>query len=251
MWMNGHIQKATQNMIEKMWRYQDIMNRFEEEPLILLTELFKEEDYTLPSLIQLSGDEALLEVQTYWFQHLFPALRQYIGLEGVTFSYNSSLFPSPIHIHLGEDEVALLEIISHTFQRVEPKEMTEKKQKLAEIKEMLVAIQEELEQKEPALKNPLVLGGGNVVKLMDIAIRNKKYKKETLQAVQKIQNDFFELDRERIHLESQIQQMKERFAQRDYLIDKVEQRIRQLPGYQAVPFFEEMEVGDVQISEED
>ncbi len=215
----------------KIQTFQDQVSRFEKDPMILVQEMFVNQDLLLPILIQRYGDESLLEIQAYWYRHFLPEFKHYLGVEEISLSFDEAIYPAPIKIHLGEEIIALVDIVNHQFERMELALVLDAKARIEQIKQKLKEVEEELQKKEPALKNPLVLGGANPVKLLDISIRQKKYKKEIRQDVHSLQEYFFELDKERLRLESSIEQLQRVNVGREYILDRVEKRIRQLPGF--------------------
>lgn len=214
--------------------FQEKMTEFENNPMILLTEIFVNDDILLPMLIQRYGDQTLLDTQEYWYSMLFPKLIQYFGVENIRLAFDPSIYPAPIQIFWSEDLVAYLDIIGHQFERTEPEEIIEIRQRLVEIQTELQVVENELKEKEPALENVFVLGGANIIKLLDISFRQKKYKKEVRESVRELQDYYFELDRERIRLEQTIENLRKNSIEREYVIDRIEQRILQLPGYKRV-----------------
>lgn len=214
--------------------FQEKMTEFENNPMLLLTEVFVNDDILLPMLIQRYGDQTLLDTQEYWYSMLFPKLIQYFGVENIRLAFDPSIYPAPIQIFWGEDLVAYLDIIGHQFERTEPEEIIEIRQRLVEIQTELQVVENELKEKEPALENVFVLGGANIIKLLDISFRQKKYKKEVRESVRELQDYYFELDRERIRLEQTIENLRKNSIEREYVIDRIEQRILQLPGYKRV-----------------
>lgn len=214
--------------------FQEKMTEFENNPMLLLTEVFVNDDILLPMLIQRYGDQTLLDTQEYWYSMLFPKLIQYFGVENIRLAFDPSIYPAPIQIFWGEDLVAYLDIIGHQFERTEPEEIIEIRQRLVDIQTELQVVENELKEKEPALENVFVLGGANIIKLLDISFRQKKYKKEVRESVRELQDYYFELDRERIRLEQTIENLRKNSIEREYVIDRIEQRILQLPGYKRV-----------------
>lgn len=210
---------------------EEKMQRFEKEPMILIREIFTNNDDFYIYLIQRYGEENQLEIQLYWYQYLLPELKTYFGIQDIYFHYNNSIFPSPIDIYLGEEPIAFLDIYNHQFEKYEIPEIIELKNKLEEIQNDLITVQKNLEEKEPALANPFVLGGANPFKLLDITIRQKKYKSDIRDEVHELQEYFFELEQERIRIQSKIQQIKQLNVVRENIIYQIAQRLNTLPGY--------------------
>lgn len=229
--MKNTLQQVLRESQNKIQTFEEQVKRFEHDPMILIKEMFVSQDLLLPILIQRYGDDVLLKAQEYWYSRFFPRFKGYLGVEEITFSYDKTIYPAPINIHLGEEVIAVLDIVSHQFETVELSLVVEAKQRIEEIKQKLEEVEAALKEIEPALQNPLVLGGANPVKLLDISIRQKKYKKEIRQNVHFLQEQFFELDRERIRLESSIEQLKHVNLEREYILERIEKRIRKLPGY--------------------
>lgn len=229
--MNDLIHQVLGETKFKIESFQKQMNEFEKNPMVLLTEVFTTNDLFLPILIQRYGDDVLLEVQRNWFDRLFPVLKEFLGVPNLYLSYDETIYPAPIEIYIQEDLIALLEITSHHFERIEVPEIVELKERLNSIESEILDNEEQLKEQEPALKNPLVLGGANVIKLMDISIRKKKYRKETLDHVQMLQDHFFELQQEKVRVKSRIDQLNKLNSEREYAIDRIKNRIMNLPGY--------------------
>lgn len=229
--MKDTLQQVLRESQNKIQKFEEQIKRFEDDPMILVTEMFADNDLLLPILIQRYGDEVLLQAQEYWYNLFFPKFKNYLGVDEISFSYDQTVYPAPINIHLGEDVIAILDIVSHQFEPVELVLVVEAKERIKEISKELEEIENKLKEKEPALKNPLVLGGANPIKLLDISIRQKKYKKDIRDDVHALQEQFFELDRERIKLQSSIEQMKHVNLEREYILERIERRIRKLPGY--------------------
>lgn len=237
----AQILRETANQVQV---YQEQMDHFEKEPMMLLTEIFQGKNRFLPVLIHQYGDEALLDIQQYWFQHLFPHLRRYIGLEVIGIHYDQTTFPATIEFYIGEDAVAGMNYVEQLFQQYENPQIVEMKQKLVELEREKEQLQEEMEKKAPAVQNPLVLGGANVIKLADIAMRNKKYKKKAVEQVHSIQRDLLDVEQEIIGLRAEIENHAFLHVEREYTIERLEQRIRQLPGYQIIKEVSELEETD-------
>lgn len=224
----SQILRESRNKIEE---FESHFEHFEKDPMILVKEVFQDHDLLLPILIQRYGDETLLQMQEYWYDLLFPKFKEYLGVDKIRFSYDKTIYPSPIYIHLDEDLIAVLDIVTHRFDKLELSIIADAKGRIKEIEKELKEVEATLKEKEPALKNPLVLGGANPIKLLDISIRNKKYKKEIRRDVYELQEYFFELEKEKIRINSSIEQVKQSNLEREYVLDKIERRIRKLPGY--------------------
>lgn len=215
----------------KIQSFQEQMKRFEKDPMILVNEVFTDNDLLLPILIQRYGNDVLLDVQEYWYRFFLPKFKQYLGVEEISLFYDPTIYPAPIQIYLGEEVIAYLDIVGHQYQRAEIMEVLQAQERIFQIKEELKTLEEELHKKEPAMQNILYLGGANPIKLLDISIRQKKYKKDVTEEVRSLNDQYLELDRERIHLESLIKQMRRNHVEREYLLNRIEKRIQLLPGY--------------------
>lgn len=229
--MNQLLSQILRESELKIQTFQEQMSRFEQDPMILVNELYVNQDVLLPFLIQRYGDEALLEIQTYWYQFFLPKFKHFIGVEEVSYYYDQTVYPAPLQVYFGEEVIAQIDLFNHQFDRFEQEAILQQKARIDEIEKMLKQIQDELERKEPALQNPLVLGGANVIKLFDISIRQKKYKQEVRDEVHMLQEDFFELEKERLRIQSSIEHMKRINIEREYILDRIDQRISKLPGY--------------------
>lgn len=234
--MNGSLQKILYDTETKIGEYRKKMAEFEKNPMILVTDIFKEHDLLLPILMQLHGDEVLLEMQEYWFYHFLPAFQTYLGVEGIWLDFDPTIYPAPIQIYDGEDLIALLEIVTHQYQRKEPQQIVEIRNEIERLQRQRKDLEQELLQWEPALKNPLVLGGANIFKLTDIAFRTEKYSRYVRNQVSRLQNELLDYDRQITQLKVMMEEEQRLNVERELKLERIERRIMQLPGYNPADF---------------
>jgi hypothetical protein len=220
----------------RLENYKRQMKEFEKDPMILVKEVFADGDVLLPLLVQRYGEDVLLDIQDYWFTHFLPAFKRYLGVDGITLAYDRTIYPAPIQIVYREEPMALVEIVTHQYERLEPENVMRMKEEIARLEERIAEIEKELGKWDPALKNPLVLGGANPFKLMDIQIRKKKYKAKVLKEVGQLQDELFECDRERLRLKSALENERRLNVDRELRLERIERKLMRLPGFDRQAF---------------
>ena len=234
--MKEFLQRILEDTELRLETYRKQMREFEKDPMILVKEVFADGDLLLPLLVQRYGDEVLLDIQEYWFDHFLPAFKRYLGVDGITFTYDRTVFPAPIQMVYREEPLALVEIVSHRYERLDPENVARIKKEIGRLEERITEIEHELEKWDPALKNPLVLGGANPFKLMDIQLRKKKYKAQILTEVGRLQDELFECDRERIRLKNALENERRMNADRELCLERIERQLMRLPGFEQQTF---------------
>lgn len=232
--MNDLLDQVLRDSELRIQRLQEKMEAFKKDPMILVTDIFASDDLFLPRLIQDYGDDALLDIQEYWYGSFIPKFREYLGVDDVFLSYNKEIYPAPLNIHLSEELVAVIDIVSHQFEQFEEEAVLREKEELHKINQDIVLVKTELEEKERAVMNPFLLGGSNVVKLAAISFRQNKYKKLAGAEVRELQEYLFELERDRLRTESNVEQIKRMNIEREYALERIVNRIATLPGYAGV-----------------
>ena len=229
--MNEHLMNILRDATQKIETFQNHMKNFEQHPMVLVTDVFTDNDILLPLLIQRYGDDVLLEMQQYWYQFFLPAFQQYLGVDGITLLYDPTIYPAHIQICMEEEIIAYVDIVGHRFERTEPAEVTEIRNRIHQINQEIKELEKTLQEIEPATKNILYLGGANPFKLLDISVRKNKYKSQLTQEIRQINGQFMELEQEKIQLRAALEAVERNNVERDYVLDRIERQIRKLPGY--------------------
>ena len=226
---------------EKIKRYRGVLEAFERDPMILATEIFTGDDFLLPLVVQQYGEELLLEMQTYFYTRFLPVFQDYLGADGVVLSYDETVFPSPIRMDYREEPLALVNIVTKEFKTLETERIVQLKEEVRRLEELIEQTENELERWDSALKNPLVLGGANPLKLMDIAIRKETYRARIRSQIAILQDDLFDYDQRRIRILDAIDAERRENYDRELLLEKIEYKLRLLPGFQYLKNREESE----------
>lgn len=217
---------------KKIKKYRHNLEEFEKDPMVLMKGIFTGEDMLLPLIVQQYSEEILLEMQMYLYNHFLPAFRDYLDVEGIVLTYDEKIFPAPIQIDYREEPLALINIVTKEYEALETLSVVQMQREVKELEQLIKETEQELENWDPALKNPLVLGGANPIKLLDITLRRKKYKAMIRSQIAILQNDLFDFDQRRLHLLNAIEAERRENIDRALCLERIEYKLKFLPGFE-------------------
>lgn len=229
--MNGLITEILKESQIQITQFQKQMDRFETEPMILLTDIYKNNDVFLPFLIERYGTDVLLNVQEYWYKHFLPVLKNHIGVHELSFSYDKESYPAPINFHYKEEIIGVFNLITKEYYENESQEVIEYRERLNDLNEETERLNIELNEKLLLSENPLMLAGANVLKIVDISLRQKKYVKKINKELFSLNDEILELDKERVEVQVYLDNLEKNNIEKEYIKGKIAQRINSLSGF--------------------
>ncbi|MEC3272637.1 hypothetical protein [Bacillus thuringiensis] len=208
-----------------------ILNKIEETPFCIMTELFSGDESLLPYLLLPYGEDALLSFQNMLYEYLIPELEKFIALEKVELSYDANIYPSPIIISIDGIEMGYISIQERKIHCIENEQETIIQIQINEAYLKLEQLRESRKEIDLYKQNPLAIGGGNPFKLAKIALQKKKYIKNLDKDLLNIDSEAFEITKQIQTLENKLQAIQDDFIEHGYFLERIVRKIKNKFNY--------------------
>ena len=201
------------------------LKRFEEDPLILITKVFKGGDLFLAERLKQEGEQKLIDAHDYWIQHLLPSLNEYFSEDGVELKVEEGLALSHIYIEYEGELVAHFSPYWRTFVSygVPGKEslMTERHK----IEEELKILEEEREAKYLLYENPSILAEDDIVGYTKAILRPKKFKEDMRVSIEEVHERIGVAQRKLVSITNELEYKEMQYRIVDDCLEKIKRKV--------------------------
>jgi len=215
------------------------VEQFEENPLSLISEIFKGGDLFLAERLKQEGENVLFRAQSYWMSYLLPSLIDYFDEPDVTIFYDENEELSLIYIQYQSEIVARFSPYWHQFETfgVPGKEelLAERQRLISEWKRL----EESMDNLEEIAKNPDILAEEDTWGYARAVLRPKKHKAKLSKAVQEASNELFEIQKQVDSIDNQLLFAEQSYVEVSYCLDKIKRKVSRLGDFTFVELQEE------------
>ena len=211
---------------ERKWELiKGYVKHLPNEPMVLITEIFKGGDLFLAERLKQEGDQVLLDAQSYWMGHLLPALSGYFGVEEVTIAYDETVPLSPIFFFYKEAVIASFSPYWRTFEEYgvpgEGELLAQRKNLEKQLKEK----EDEVEYWITCEENPAILGEDDTWTFAKASLNPKKYKKLARDTAIQKQNECQQIQQMINSVDFQLEKAESDYLQTSYYLDRIKTRV--------------------------
>lgn len=222
---------------------QEEIKRMEEEPLTFFTSLINKRSGIIPMVLAERGEEGLLDYQSYFYPKILAALKEKFSIDEFLLSYDKTYFPSPIYWSYDGRVAAELHPYEKTFLIPMPEVMKETLTKKDELTKDAKIVEEELEVRKVEEANPMLLGGGNLFKLMHIAMKRKKTTDGIRKKAREQLDELSEIRKQKIQVDVTLDRLNMEQLHLSLALERVAKRLNQQYG---IVVTNETDVNDVE-----
>lgn len=201
------------------------MEHLEDNPLVLITSIFKGGDLYLAERLQKEGEEVLLSAQQYWLQYLIPALTDYFAMEDVVLLYDESVVLSPIYIQKGEQIVAHFSPYGRFFQTYEVPGMTQYLEERNRLATEADGLEKELEHLYSIAENPALIGEEETWRYAKALMNPKKHKKQIMEQCEAIESRLSEIQTSIRSMDGKMEYAEREYLEVSYCVDRIKRKV--------------------------
>lgn len=213
------------NQQAKWERISRAMERVPQEPMLLITDVFRDGDLFLAERLMQEGESVLLEAQAYWMTYLIPALTNYFGAKEVTIRYDATVPLAPVEFWMNEQLVARLSPYHRQFEEVGMPGYKAIQQDLKEIDELLQREEAEIQRWVTLEENPKLYGEDDLWLFARASLQPAKFKKHAQEQIMQHQQTMANLQQRQQSLYLQLDMMKRDYLEVSYHVERIKQRV--------------------------
>lgn len=221
-------ERLKQFMLNQHRKWEHIchcMERLEEEPMLLVTDIFKGGDLYLAERLKQQGEEVLTATHEYWMQYLLPALSDYFSMDEVTLLYEEGVPLSPIYIQIDGQIAAQFSPYWRVFETygVPGKEelLEKRRQRLTELEKL----QNEIQDLYTLAENPAVMAEDDTWGYAKAIVNPNKHKKKMQELIDELEPQIDEIEIEIRQLNNQLAYAEQSYLEIDYCLDRVKRKV--------------------------
>lgn len=220
----------------KLNRYEEVVNKISKNPELIMTDLYYEgtDDNLLTHIVYVEDSNKLIEFQQYVFSLLIPYLTDFISIDEISLLYDSSEYPANIIVKYKGSDIATINIYNKVFTKLSNEKADNIISEIDITNEQLREIELRNSELEMAKINPLSLGGANPLKLIDIALRRKKYINKINEDIISVGEEAFNIQTKLQSLEIQLQGAKDSYIEIEYITERIERKLKNKFNYNSI-----------------
>lgn len=230
------------NRNQRKWELiSSYVKKLPEEPMLLITEIFKGGDLFLAERLMQEGEDILLEAQSYWMSLLLPVLSKTFETPEISIQYDESIPLAPILFVENERVIALCCPYRRVFQSVGIPGFEELVQERANLYFQLEEKEKEFEQNCLIEENPVLLGENDQWLFTKVTLNPKKYKKMAHEKGIVLQQELQSIKQQIDSVDLKIEMAKNNYLETSHYLDRIKTRVAKWGGFQ---FIEPEEEGE-------
>lgn len=201
------------------------MEHLEDNPLVLITSIFKGGDLFLAERLQREGEDVLLAAQEHWLQHLLPALTDYFAMDDIVLLYDEQMPLSPIYIQKDEQIVAHFSPYGRFFQTYEVPGMTQYVEERKQLTQEADGLIKELEHLQNIAENPALIGEEETWRYAKALMNPKKHKKQIMEQSEELEIRLNDIQTKVRNMDNRMEVAQRDYLEISYCIDRIKRKV--------------------------
>ena len=223
--LTKQIQDVLTKQKQKWEEICEDLKQFEEDPLILITNVFKGGDMFLAERLTQEGVQKLMDAHEYWIQYLLPSLQEYFSVDGVNLKVEEGIALSNIYIEYEGELVAHFSPYWRTFVTYG---IPGKESLLSErhkIEEELKHLEEEREAQYLLYENPSILAEEDIVGFTKAILRPKKFKEDMRVLIEETHERIGVAQRKLVSITNELEYKELQYRIVDDCLEKIKRKV--------------------------
>lgn len=232
--MFGELDELFELSKQRIDYYKNTIEKIEDNPELILTDMYIENTHQnlLSFLINDIDENSLIEFQSYLYRILIPYLKSKLNIDGLDFHFTPHVFPTPLNVIYNEGTIAEINIYEKIILMKESEMLIRVNDYMKDLIQYKEKLEKELSELQLNKIEPLSLGGGNPLKIVNIVLRKDKIKNDLDKSISEINNKLSEIQKELISLNISIENIKQEYVEAEYYQEKLERRFKNIYNYQ-------------------
>lgn len=215
--------------------YSEMLSNIEKNPEIIMTSLYENGFHSFITYVLNSSTETMnsefdfIEFQDYLYSILLPFLKR--DLDEYQFKYDGSVYPSFISVLFDNVEMGHINIYDKKFIENTHEELEKERNILRAIESSHLEIISQMIKYEEYKENLMLMSEDNVLKMIDIKMRKKKYERDVINKHSEKFDESMAIGRELSNQKSKIAYMEDELKPFEYKQEHLRKFLNRKYGY--------------------